>query len=177
MFDKRTAIAGAGLCLAGLVACGSGRPGSGGEGVPEATPTASATMSATSAAPVPTGGAGPTASPSVTATGTVRVFNLHDNESGRADASPSSLVVSEFSTLNHITWRVWGPDEAEGTGRLSGTWCVPDCPSEGFPAEVRLTEPRPGRDGYYFTRYQIRSNLPSQYGEGADDLAGTLPTP
>ncbi|MCT9931925.1 hypothetical protein N5079_17110 [Planotetraspora sp. A-T 1434] len=106
----------------------------------------------------------------------VYVLNFYGAEQGRADQRPADLVLSEFSTLNKVTWRTWGPTRASGAGNLSGTWCLPHCLDKPYAATVTLSSIVPVKGKGYFARYEITAKLPP--GEkGKADLSGTLPTP
>jgi hypothetical protein len=106
----------------------------------------------------------------------VYVINFHGAELGRSDQRPKDLVLSEFSTLNGLTWQSWGPTRAVGAGKLSGTWCLPTCLDAPYDAGVTLSNVLPVKGRGYFTRYRIEAKLPPGQQEGAD-LAGILPTP
>ncbi|GII93477.1 hypothetical protein [Sinosporangium siamense] len=103
---------------------------------------------------------------------TVRVWNLHGNERGRADQRPANLVLSEFTSMNGLRWSTWGPDRAVGNGKVSGTWCLPGCASRPYAATVTLSDVRRG----YFTRFEVGGTFPRPE-RRADTLTGTLPTP
>jgi hypothetical protein len=106
----------------------------------------------------------------------IYVFNFHHAEQGRADQRPRDLVLSEFSTMSRVTWSVWGPSRASGTGKLSGMWCLPRCADTPYDATVTLSSVIPVRGKGYFTRYRVSVNLPEAERDGAD-LAGILRTP
>ncbi|MFC0864092.1 hypothetical protein ACFHYQ_17495 [Sphaerimonospora cavernae] len=106
----------------------------------------------------------------------VYVMNLYAAEQGRADQRPADLVISEFTTLNGVTWRTWGPTRAIGTGGLSGSWCLPACADTPYAATVTLSGVVPVRGKGYFTRYEIVADLPLDLREQAD-LRGSVPGP
>jgi hypothetical protein len=106
----------------------------------------------------------------------VYVFNTYGAEQGRVDQRPPDLVLSEFSTLNTLTWQSWGPTKALGTGKLSGTWCLPGCADAPYDATVTLKSVQPVRGKAYFTRYELRADLPQKQRDSAD-LDGRLPVP
>ena len=106
----------------------------------------------------------------------VYVFNTYGAEEGRTDQRPADLVLSEFSTLNHVAWQSWGPTQALGTGKLSGTWCLPGCLDAPYDATVTLRALQPVRGKAYFTHYELRAKLPPAQRQDAD-LQGSLPTP
>ncbi|MFF3668360.1 hypothetical protein [Microtetraspora malaysiensis] len=110
----------------------------------------------------------PTASP-------VYVRNLYGAEQGRDDSSPENLVLSEFSSMNGITWTSWGPDQAVGTGALSGSWCLPGCTEKPYEATVTLSGVATVRGTRYFTQFAVDGDFPKP--DPADTLAGSLPTP
>jgi hypothetical protein len=118
------------------------------------------------------------ASPSSgTATATpIYVFNFFGAEDGRTDQRPRDLVVSEFSTINGLTWQSWGPSRAVGMGKLSGTWCLPECLDKPYDARVTLSNVIPVKGQGYFTKYRIEAKLPADQKETAD-LSGVLQTP
>ncbi|MEW9530448.1 hypothetical protein [Microbispora sp. NPDC049125] len=143
-------------------------------GAPQATmadrPPGAAPGEARQAAPVEQGGVVPGQPP-------VYVLNLHGAEkSGRPDQRPARLVLSEFSSMSGVTWHTWGPTRATGAGKLSGTWCLPQCMDTPYDAEVTLSNVMPVKGKGYFTRYRIESDLPQAQRPDAD-LSGVLPTP
>ncbi|MEU0519747.1 hypothetical protein [Streptosporangium sp. NPDC006007] len=122
-------------------------------------------------------GAGPgTAGETPRAVEQVYVINLHGAEDGRADQRPENLVVSEFSSLRKVGWRSWGPDGAVGTGRLSGTWCLPTCRKTPYTATVTLGGVKKVRGKNYFTTFSIDGDF-TKPRETADTLTGNLPMP
>ncbi len=106
----------------------------------------------------------------------IYVLNLYGDENGRSDQRPQALVLSEFSTVNGISWQKWGPGGAVGVGRLSGTWCLPQCQDRPYEATVTLSAVTPFKGNGYFTKYAIKADLPAAQKEMAD-LKGALPTP
>ncbi|MEV7010937.1 hypothetical protein [Streptosporangium sp. NPDC051022] len=106
----------------------------------------------------------------------VYVINLHGNEEGVADQRPANLVASEFSTLKGVTWRSWGPERAVGSGKLSGTWCLPGCQTNPYDATITLSKVRKVGDKRYFTRFGITGDFPGPTSP-ADTLNGALPLP
>ncbi|GLX02914.1 hypothetical protein [Microtetraspora sp. NBRC 16547] len=123
----------------------------------------------------------PGAEPTVTATTSqaappIYVRNLHGAEAGRDDQRPANLVLSEFSVLNGITWKSWGPDRAVGTGGLSGSWCLPGCLKKQYEATVTLSGVTTVKGTRYFTRFDVDGDFPKP-GDPADALVGSLPTP
>ncbi|MBO3746910.1 hypothetical protein J5X84_12605 [Streptosporangiaceae bacterium NEAU-GS5] len=121
-------------------------------------------------------GSAPVAKTQMSATQEVYVFNTYGAEEGRVDQRPADLVLSEFSTLNSVAWRSWGPTRALGTGKLSGSWCLPECADAPYDATVTLNVVQPVRGKAYFTRYELSAQLPPKQRESAD-LEGRLPTP
>ncbi|GAA0438229.1 hypothetical protein Acor_62350 [Acrocarpospora corrugata] len=134
-----------------------------GTSTPSGTPSATATPASVS----------PSSEPQ---TGPVYVLNLFGDEQGRPDQSPKNLVVSEFSSLSEVTWRNWGPATAVGAGKLSGSWCLPECLDKPYDATVTLSSIKVAQGQSYFSRYDIEVDLPVAQQEGAD-LSGTLATP
>ncbi|GGO17538.1 hypothetical protein GCM10010116_35470 [Microbispora rosea subsp. aerata] len=118
-------------------------------------------------------GSSPTAS---TAETPVYVLNFQDSEQGRPDQRPASLVLSEFSTMSGVTWRTWGPTRATGAGKLSGTWCLPECADAPYDATVTLSSVVPVKGKGYFSRYAVTADVPAGQRSEAD-LSGVLPTP
>ncbi|GLW99608.1 hypothetical protein [Microtetraspora sp. NBRC 16547] len=106
----------------------------------------------------------------------IYVLNLYGDENGRSDQRPQALVLSEFSTVSGMRWQSWGPSRAVGVGRLSGTWCLPQCQDRPYDATVTLSAVVPFKGNGYFTKYAIKAKLPAAQKEMAD-LAGGLPTP
>ncbi|MEV4247028.1 hypothetical protein AB0J63_26895 [Streptosporangium canum] len=110
------------------------------------------------------------------APGPIYVFNLYGAEEGRADRRPANLVASEFSSLSELTWKKWGPYAAVGTGKLSGTWCMPGCQEEPYTATILLGGTRTVNGKRYFTRFGITGDFPKPE-EHVDTLIGNLPKP
>ncbi|GII53451.1 hypothetical protein Pth03_18400 [Planotetraspora thailandica] len=106
----------------------------------------------------------------------VYVLNLYGAEEGRSDQKPGDLTVSEFSTLNGVTWQSWGPTRAAGSGELTGSWCLPQCMDTPYTATVTLSNVAAVKGKGYFTKYEITAQLPQDQRDKAD-LTGTLPTP
>ncbi|TQS27855.1 hypothetical protein [Microbispora sp. KK1-11] len=106
----------------------------------------------------------------------VYVLNLQNSERGRAEQRPANLVLSEFSTMSGVTWRTWGPTRATGAGKLSGTWCLPECVDAPYAATVTLSSVIPVKGKGYFSRYAITADVPLRHRPEAD-LSGVLPTP
>ncbi|MEU6415050.1 hypothetical protein [Microbispora sp. NPDC046933] len=106
----------------------------------------------------------------------VYVLNLQNSERGRAEQRPANLVLSEFSTMSGVTWRTWGPTRATGAGRLSGTWCLPECADAPYAATVTLSSVIPVKGKGYFSRYAVTADVPVRHRPEAD-LSGVLPTP
>ncbi|MEV0422770.1 hypothetical protein AB0I09_31515, partial [Streptosporangium canum] len=111
-----------------------------------------------------------------TAPGPIYVFNLYGAEEGRADRRPANLVASEFTSLSELTWKRWGPYAAVGTGKLSGTWCMPGCQEEPYTATILLGGTRTVNGKRYFTRFGITGDFPKPE-EHVDTLIGNLPKP
>ncbi|MCE7080215.1 hypothetical protein [Streptomyces sp. ST2-7A] len=101
------------------------------------------------------------------------VFNYYRAEGGRADRAPDNLVLTEFSTLNDVTWESWDGREAIGSGLLSGTWCLPDCLDDPFPAEVVLKDPEDINGEPYFTAFELEITDPSGYSQEMVEAAET----
>ncbi|WP_182898312.1 hypothetical protein [Microbispora sp. H10830] len=118
-------------------------------------------------------GAAPTGPPAETP---VYVLNLQNSERGRAEQRPANLVLSEFSTMSGVTWRSWGPTRATGAGRLSGTWCLPECADAPYAATVTLSSVIPVKGKGYFSRYAVTADVAVRHRPEAD-LSGVLPTP
>ena len=106
----------------------------------------------------------------------VYVLNFRASERGRADQRPANLVLSEFSTMSEVTWRTWGPTRATGAGKLSGTWCLPECADAPYDATVTLSSVTPVKGKGYFGRYTVTADVPVRHRPEAD-LSGALPTP
>lgn len=124
-------------------------------------------------------GLGPTeAAPRPTEQGAdqVYVLNLHGAEEGRADRRPKRLVLSEFSAMKGIVWTRWGPENATGTGELSGTWCLPGCQERPYTATITLGGVKKVKGRRYFTAFGVDGDF-TKPAETADTLTGTLPTP
>ncbi len=108
--------------------------------------------------------------------GHVYVWNLYGDERGRRDERPAGLVVSEHASLTHLHWSGWGGAGASGTGRFSGTMCMPDCLKRPYPASVTLGRIRTMHGARYYTGFKVKVKVP-EHGQGPSALNGTLPTP
>ena len=138
-----------------------------------AAPGAAAPAGPGAAAP-----AGPAAAPAAPAPAApVYVWNLYGAEQGRAARRPARLTLSEHTPLHDLAWRRWGRAAAVGTGRVLGTWCLPRCTEEPYPATVRLTRPVRHKGRRYFTRYVVTAPTLSRAERSAADLKGALPVP
>ncbi|WP_285760740.1 hypothetical protein [Nocardiopsis ansamitocini] len=127
---------------------------------------------------------GPTSSPAEGGQAAdVWVFNTWSAEQGADYQEPKGLVLTEFTSLNEIEWTSWEPDEATGSGDLTGTWCLPpDCGGGPFPVTVRLSDPQEVAGRSYYTRYElpeIEQQLPEKIYEkvGYDEFSGRLQLP
>lgn len=119
----------------------------------------------------------------VHATGTARtagtpyVINHYGEENadrGRAERSPRNLVLSEFTSINEVTWKQWGAKKAVGTGQVTGTWCLDTCLDKPLKATVTLTDPKTVNGRKVFTAFTLK---PAD-GAGAydaEDLRGKRP--
>ncbi|MEU8780936.1 hypothetical protein [Streptomyces sp. NPDC048637] len=89
---------------------------------------------------------------------------------------PTGFALTEFSSVDRLSWRSWGAAKAVATGRLRGMWCIPHCPAQGYPATVELSRLQNRENVSYYTRATVRSShLPP---DGADDLSSVrLPLP
>ncbi|GAA1092193.1 hypothetical protein [Nocardiopsis composta] len=83
------------------------------------------------------------------------VFNTHGDEEGRPQQRPENLVASEFTSFTGLEWQEWGVDAAVGRGELSGTWCLPECQDDPYPATVELGDPENVGGTLYFTTYRV----------------------
>ncbi|MDP9863344.1 MULTISPECIES: hypothetical protein [Streptosporangium] len=106
----------------------------------------------------------------------VYVFNLHGAEEGRADQRPTDLVLSENSSISEVTWSKWGPQAALGTGKLTGTWCLPDCETEPYTATVLLGSVQRMKGKRYFAHFGVSGDFPEPE-DHIGALIGELPTP
>ena len=106
----------------------------------------------------------------------VYVLNFYGAEEGRAEQRPRDLVLSEFTTINAVTWQSWGPTRAVGRGKLSGMWGLPECGDAPYDATVTLGAVVPVRGKGYFSRYAVTARLPDDQRKRAD-LTGRLPIP
>ncbi|MFE1173384.1 hypothetical protein [Streptomyces sp. NPDC058773] len=88
---------------------------------------------------------------------------------------PTGFGLTEFSSVSRLSWRSWGETKAVATGRLRGSWCIPDC-GDGYPATLELSRLERRENVSYYTRATVRSShLPPA---GSDDLSAVrLPLP
>ncbi|MER6842535.1 hypothetical protein [Streptomyces platensis] len=89
---------------------------------------------------------------------------------------PTGFGLTEFSTVSRLSWRSWGGEKAAATGRLGGTWCLPQCDGDGYPATLELSGLQRRENVSYYTRATVRSaHLPPR---DTDDLSAVrLPLP
>ncbi|AWN28690.1 hypothetical protein RB199_29765 [Streptomyces libani] len=89
---------------------------------------------------------------------------------------PTGFGLTEFSSVNRLSWRSWGQEKAVATGRLRGMWCIPHCPRNGYPATVELSRLQRRENVSYYTFATVRSShLPPA---DTDDLSKVrLPFP
>ncbi|MFI0715433.1 hypothetical protein ACH4SK_33390 [Streptomyces inhibens] len=71
---------------------------------------------------------------------------------------PTSFGLTEFTGVSQLSWRSWGTAKAVATGRVSGNWCIPHCPADGYPATVELTRLQRHENVSYYTRAVVRSS-------------------
>jgi hypothetical protein len=108
------------------------------------------------------------------------VYNTYADENGDAEQEPEGLVASEFTTFTGMEWSVWDSDTAEGRGRVSGTWCLPECQDQPYAVTVELGDPETVDGVTYYSTYEITDtgDLPEDLRERmveADDGRLTLP--
>ena len=112
--------------------------------------------------PAPSGPAQPSPQGAASASADVFVYNTYGDERGSADREPEGLTASEFTTFTELDWSTWSDESAEGEGRVSGTWCLPECQDDPYGVTVELHGPEDvdGRD--YYTAYTLTDtgNLP-----------------
>ncbi|MBB0244619.1 hypothetical protein FNQ90_11020 [Streptomyces alkaliphilus] len=195
-----TALLGAALLALPVAACGEAEPGAdAGGGTTDTAPTADGTPDTAGAGEGPgedttdgdagseagdgtgeaaegntgTEGATGTPAPDPASPDDPLVFNYFGAEDGRADRAPDNLVLTEFSTLNEVTWESWGEEQAVGNGLLSGTWCLPECLDDPFPARVVLTDPEEINGDPYFTAFEVEITDPSGYSQQTIEAAET----
>lgn len=93
---------------------------------------------------------------------------------GRAERSPKTLVLSEFTTISGITWREWGAARAVGTGKVTGTWCLQTCADKPLKATVTLSDPEAVGGRKVFSAFVLSlSGRPGAY--DSEDLKGRRP--
>ncbi|SFC24446.1 hypothetical protein [Streptomyces aidingensis] len=81
---------------------------------------------------------------------------------------PERFGITEFVSLSRLRWESWDEPVAFAEGMVAGTWCLPDCLAEPYPATVELRDPVPVEAVYYYSRATVRSpDLPAE-------LAGEL---
>ncbi|MHA4773349.1 hypothetical protein L1085_002470 [Streptomyces sp. MSC1_001] len=84
----------------------------------------------------------PVASVSTVSPYVVNHFGEENADTGRAERRPKDLVLSEFTGIHRVTWRVWGATKAVGTGEVTGTWCLDTCLDKPLKATIVLSDPR-----------------------------------
>ncbi|MCM2579306.1 hypothetical protein [Streptomyces meridianus] len=121
----------------------------------EAAPTASAQDP--SGAPSGEEEASDEAAPSDSAA--PRPFVLSQDEEPQAkeaDRRPDKLVLSEFTTVDRITWTQWREADATGTGDVTGTWCLETCQDKPLKGTVTLSDPKTVNGKRYFSAYTLQ---------------------
>ncbi|MEV5510874.1 hypothetical protein [Streptomyces orinoci] len=115
---------------------------------------------------------GPAASP---ATGPVTAYVLE--APGRPELRrPDSFLVGGTVHLTGLRWRSWDGPNAEGSGQVSGTWCMPECGAHPYRAEVRLSRlVRQDRSAYYSRAVVIAEGLPPEQQNELRDLRLFVP--
>ena len=88
-------------------------------------------------------------------------------------------MLSEFTSLFGLSSRSWGGPKAVATGRVTGTWCIPDCPKSGYPATVELGRLQRQENVSYYTRATVRSTHlpPADSGEDLRNVRLPVPEP
>ncbi|NJQ05726.1 hypothetical protein [Streptomyces lonarensis] len=82
---------------------------------------------------------------------------------------PERFAVTEFTSLTGLRWESWGESSARATGRVAGTWCLPECEG-GYAATVELSAPAVRERVAYYTRVTVDAEgLPPGH---AAELAG-----
>ena len=141
-----------------------------------AVPTASPEESSAA----PSGEASDEASPSASAS--TRPFVLSQDEEPQAkdaDRRPDKLVLSEFTTIDRITWKQWRDAEATGSGQVTGTWCLETCQDKPLKGTVTLTDPKTVNGKRYFSAYTLTLADGTKKAYDTEDLNGkrALATP
>ncbi|MEU9121271.1 hypothetical protein AB0C96_15695 [Streptomyces sp. NPDC048506] len=101
-------------------------------------------------------------------------YGEENADNGRAERSPANLVLSEFTSVNHVNWEQWGAKHAVGTGRVTGTWCLDTCLDKPLKATVTLSDPKTVHGRKVFTTFTLKlTDQPGAY--DAEDLHGKRP--
>ncbi|MFC4565220.1 hypothetical protein ACFO4E_25480 [Nocardiopsis mangrovi] len=95
----------------------------------------------------------------------VFVYNTYGDEAGGPTREPAGLTASEFTSFTGLTWRSWSADSAEARGRLTGSWCLPDCQDRPYEVVVELKDPQDVEGTEYFTTYEVTDS-----GDLPDDM-------
>ncbi|MEV0375185.1 hypothetical protein AB0I10_36360 [Streptomyces sp. NPDC050636] len=134
-----------------------------------------ATAQAAGAAPAPEHTA-PTASAARTDTSpyVINHYGEENADKGRAERSPKNLVLSEFTSINGVSWQQWGAKKAVGTGKVTGTWCLDTCLDKPLKATVTLSDPKTVNGRKVFSTFTLKlSGKPGAY--DSEDLQGKRP--
>ncbi|MEV0375184.1 hypothetical protein AB0I10_36355 [Streptomyces sp. NPDC050636] len=92
---------------------------------------------------------------------------------------PTRIGLTEFSTLTQLSWRSWGKPKAVATGKLSGSWCIPQCTDSPYPATIELSRLERQENVSYYTRATVRSAHlpPADTGEDLRNVRLPVPEP
>lgn len=174
-----------GAAVLGLTATACGRSDEDSSKVAEASspaasvsgsqePDAETTPSADEPSADPSGSASAEAGPSESATTRPFVISQGEEkpEAENADRRPSKLVLSEFTTVDRITWKQWTGDEATGSGEVTGTWCLETCQDKPLKGTVTLTDPKTVNGKRYFSAYTLKLADGTKKTYDTEDLSG-----
>ncbi|MFE3323466.1 hypothetical protein [Streptomyces sp. NPDC059176] len=104
----------------------------------------------------------------------VNHYGEENTDAGRAERSPKTLVLSEFTTISDVTWQEWGAERAVGTGGVTGTWCLDACVDQPLKATVTLSDPTSVDGKEVFSAFRLSLTVKAGAYD-SEDLRGKRP--
>ncbi|MGW0731645.1 hypothetical protein [Streptomyces sp. NPDC002851] len=101
-------------------------------------------------------------------------YGEENADTGHAERRPTGLVLSEFTTINHVSWKQWGVKKAVGTGKVTGTWCLDTCLDKPLKATIKLSDPKTVKGKKVYSAFTLKlAGKPGTY--DSEDLQGQRP--
>ncbi|MFJ5803803.1 hypothetical protein [Streptomyces decoyicus] len=95
-------------------------------------------------------------------------------DQGKAERSPESLVLSEFTSVGDLNWKQWDAKKAVATGNVTGNWCLETCLDKPLKGTLTLSDPKTVNGKKVFSSFTLKL----AGGSGAydsEDLQGKHP--